>query len=152
MKLRRLRPCKEDFDVLAAFLTTYFADEFEMGKLSAKHYDVVKGAAWLVNNLECAAWVVEDDVEGVVGSIGLHKTAPWYSNEPYLADGWLYVRPEFRKNRTGSVLVGAAMQFAEDAKLPLVVNVFNMEDAEVKIKALKRMGLNFIGGTFIAGE
>src|SRR6267154_372334 len=152
MILRRLNPIAADFNAIMDFLRTYFAQEFQMGKLNAKNYDLNKGAAWIAKNIECAAWVIEDDPHGIVGSIGLHHMTPWNSNEAYLADGWLYVRPEFRHSRTGAALVAAAINYAEGYKLPLVINVFNMEDTEVKIKALSRMGLKFIGGTFIVGE
>ena len=122
-----------------------------MGSLGAESFDPLRSAAWAARNLECGVWIAE--VDGVpVGTIGVHETTPWYSNTPYLTDGWLYVLPEHRNFSVASGLIGAAKQFAVEKGLPLVLNIFNMENTETKIKLFQRKGFKLVGGTFISGE
>ena len=151
MKVVKLQPRPEDIERIFLLITRDFANEHSMGKLSAATHNVQKGLLWGVKNIECGAWVVEDDDGKVLGSIGIHKTSPWYSDEEYLADGWFYVLPEYRKSGVGQMLLNAAIEFAKDQNLPLIVGVFNMDDTGKKIEIMNRMGLKLIGGLFAAG-
>lgn len=151
MKVVKLQPCAEDIERIFLLITRDFANEHSMGKLSAATHNVQKGLLWGAKNIECGAWVVEDDDRKVLGSIGIHKTSPWYSDEEYLADGWFYVLPEYRKSGVGQMLLDAAIEFAKDQKLPLIVGVFNMDDTGKKVEIMNRMGLKLIGGLFAAG-
>jgi GNAT superfamily N-acetyltransferase len=140
----------DDFKQIAELLMS-FAAEHSMGGLSAGKYDPMRSVAWIVKNIECL--VLAAFVDGVaVGSIGLHKTTPWYSDTPYLTDGWLYVLPDHRQSAIGVTLIEEAKRFAKEQHLPLVLNIFNMEDTEIKIKLLRRKGFKLIGGTFVFGE
>jgi len=89
-----------------------FAREHEMGRLSAKGFDLSKAIPWVANCVECAAWVAESDTGELVGTIGLYQTSPWYSNEAYYTDGWLYVTPEYRNSKVASTLLAEAKAFA----------------------------------------
>jgi GNAT superfamily N-acetyltransferase len=148
--VRKIEGNPDDFKQVAELLMS-FAAEHSMGRLSAGEYDPMRSAAWIVKNIECL--VLAAFVDGVaVGSIGLHKTTPWYSDTPYLADGWLYVLPTYRRSAIGATLIEEAKKFAQEMALPLVLNIFNMEDTELKIKLFQRKGFKLIGGTFISGE
>ena len=59
--------------------------------------------------------------------------------------------PEYRKSGVGQMLLDAAIEFAKDQKLPLIVGVFNMDDTGKKVEIMNRMGLKLIGGLFAAG-
>ena len=121
-----------------------------MGPLSAINVNLEKGIQWVVFNVNQMAFGVEDEGK-LVGSIGLHRTSPWYSDSEYLADGWFYVLPEYRKTGVGKMLIDAAKKFAEEAKLPLIVGVFTSEDADTKAQVMQKLGLSMVGGLFAAG-
>jgi len=147
--LQKIEANFEDFKKVADLLIG-FAAEHSMGSLSAGKYDPLRGATWIAKNIDCLALVASVDGK-VVGSIGLHETTPWYSDVPYLTDGWLYVLPEYRRSAIGVALIEEAKKFAQEKRLPLVLNIFNMEDTELKIKLFQRKGFKLVGGTFIFG-
>lgn len=151
MKVVKLQLRADDIDRIFLLITHSFANEHSMGRLSASNHNVEKGLLWGIKNIECGAWIVEDDNGKVLGTIGLHRTSPWYSDEEYLADGWFYVLPEYRKTGVGKMLLDAAVDFAKQQNLPLIVGVFNMDDTGKKIEIMNKMGLKLIGGLFAAG-
>lgn len=151
MKVTKLEVNERDIDRIFLVITRDFANEHSMGKLSASNHNVEKGLLWGIKNIECGAWVVEDAAGKVLGTIGVHRTSPWYSDEEYLADGWFYVLPEYRKTGVGKMLLDAAIEFAKEQKMPLIVGVFNMDDTGKKIEIMNRMGLKLIGGLFATG-
>ncbi len=152
MKIRLVNKTPDDFKVLADFLIHNFGKEHNMGKLGANQgHNLAKGALWVTKCMEHGAWVaIEEDK--IIGSIGVYKTTPWYSDVEYYTDGWFYVLPEYRNSRVGSSLLGMARIYCEEQDKPLVVSIFNMDDTENKIKILQHMGLKLIGATFMAGD
>jgi GNAT superfamily N-acetyltransferase len=152
MKLVKLENNEADFGRMYDLIAENFSKEHQMGSLSAKNFDFEKGVLWWEENVACAAWAVEDDDGKFIGSLGLHEETPWYSNKPYLIDGWFYVRPEHRFNNIGTVLVEAAKEYAAERELPLMIGIFNMEDINEKVEAFQRMGMKLASATFIAGE
>ena len=87
----------------------------------------------------------------VVGSIGLNRTSPWYSDAEYIADGWLYVLQEYRKSGVAGMLSDKAKEFAEEKELPLIIGIFSKEDAIAKAGIMNKLGLIAVGGLFAAG-
>lgn len=150
MNLRRLNNDEADLKKLLELLIGHFVPEHKMGSLSAINMSVNKAVSWVIHNLDCAAWGVEDDGK-LVGSLGLHKTAPWYADSEYLADGWFYVLPEYRKTGVGKMLIEQAKQFATEANLPLIIGVFTNDDAETKARVMQKLGMTMVGGMFAAG-
>ena len=122
-----------------------------MGKLSACNLNLKKALDWVVFNIKEAAFVVEDNNGKVVGSIGLNRTSPWYSDAEYIADGWLYVIKEHRKSGVAGMLIDKAKEFAEEKKLPLIIGIFSKEDAIAKADIMNKLGLITVGGLFAAG-
>jgi len=152
VKIRKIQKTTDDFKALADFLIYNFGQEHNMGKLGANQgQNIPKGALWVTKCIEHGAWIAEEDGK-IIGSIGIYKTTPWYSDTEYYTDGWFYVLPEHRLSKVGSSLLGMARIYAEEQEKPLVVNIFNMDDTENKIKALQKMGLKLIGATFMAGD
>lgn len=148
-KLRQAQENQVDLEKLIKLLMV-FANEQKMGSLSASNLNFLKGVQWVVMNLKCAVWVVEDESGEFVGSIGLNETTAWYSDVPYLADGWFYVLPEHRASKVGTELLDAAKAFAKDKQMPLLVGLFNMEQVEAKVEMMKRKGFMQVGGLFLA--
>ena len=128
-----------------------FADEHQMGTLSARTRNMEKAVHWIIEHVRCATWVVENDGK-VIGSLGLRLTTPWYSDTEYYADGWFYVDPEHRKSHAGSMLLEEAKKFSGERNKPLVVGLFTLDDIERKIKMLQRRGFKLGGGIFLFGE
>lgn len=62
---------------------------------------------------EGMVWVARDAAGVAIGTIGLTELKFWYSQESYLQDAWLYVRPAFRKGRVGVLLMQAARAEAQ---------------------------------------
>jgi len=151
LKLRQIEETQEDFERLVGLLTS-FANEHEMGKLSGKNYNFEKGLGWIINGIKTGGWVLLNEEDQMVGSIALNLTSLWYSDQQYYADAWFYILPEYRKSKGAAALLSTAQMFAEDKGLPLVMNIFNMENTEAKIKLLQRKGFKLIGGTFVSGE
>lgn len=150
MILRQFTNDESDLKKVVELLAGHFVPEHKMGPLSAINVNLEKGIQWVVFNVNQMAFGVEDEGK-LVGSIGLHRTSPWYSDSEYLADGWFYVLPEYRKTGVGKMLIDAAKKFAEEAKLPLIVGVFTSEDADTKAQVMQKLGLSMVGGLFAAG-
>jgi len=150
--IRRVEKSLEECHKVADFLVNNFIPEHQMGSLSACEFNFDKGMMWIIRHVDCATWVAKDETGKIVGSIGLGKTTPWYSEKPYLSDGWLYVLPEHRKSYIGSSLIKLAKEFAQEQQLPLMISLFNIDDVTNKIAAFQKMGLTLVGGMFMAGE
>lgn len=142
---------EKDMKRLLDLLINHFVPEHSMGHLSAKEFNLAKGYSWLVHNVNCGAWAVEDEAGNFIGSIGLNVTAPWYSDTKYLTDGWFYVLPDYRNSGVGKLLLDRAKDFAEDSGMPLIVGVFNADGTELKFDIMQRMGMKVVGGLFAAG-
>lgn len=150
MIVRQLKNDGEDLKKIIDLLVTHFVPEHKMGPLSAINVNLEKGVQWVVFNVNQMAFGVEEDGK-LVGTLGLHRTSPWYSDSEYLADGWFYVLPEYRKTGVGKMLIDEAKKFAEEVKLPLIIGVFTSEDADTKAQVMQKLGLTMVGGLFAAG-
>lgn len=150
MIVRQLKNDGEDLKKIIDLLVTHFVPEHKMGPLSAINVNLEKGIRWVVFNVNQMAFGVEEDGK-LVGTLGLHRTSPWYSDSEYLADGWFYVLPEYRKTGVGKMLIDEAKKFAEEVKLPLIIGVFTSEDADTKAQVMQKLGLTMVGGLFAAG-
>ena len=142
---------QEEFAKLYDLLVNNFALEHDLGSLSADNLNVEKVLNWMVRNIETATFVaIEDETGRMIGSIGLHEDSPWWSDEQYLGDGWLYVLPEHRANKVAARLLEAAKDFASKRGLPLMVGVLNATDIEVKFEMMRKRGFAPVGGIFLA--
>lgn len=150
MIVRQLKNDEADLKKVIDLLVTHFVPEHKMGPLSAINVNLEKGVRWVVYNVNQMAFGVEHDGK-LVGTLGLHRTAPWYSDSEYLADGWFYVLPEYRKTGVGKMLIDEAKKFAEEVKLPLIIGVFTSEDVNTKAQVMQKLGLTMVGGLFAAG-
>ena len=150
MNVRQLNSDESDLKKVIDLLVTHFVPEHKMGPLSAINVNLEKGVQWVIYNVGQVAFGVEDEGK-LIGSLGLHRTTPWYSDSEYLADGWFYVLPEYRKTGVGKMLIDEAKKFAEEAKLPLIIGVFTSEDADTKAQVMQKLGLTMVGGMFAAG-
>lgn len=150
MNVRQLNSDESDLKKVIDLLVTHFVPEHKMGPLSAINLNLEKGVQWVIYNVGQVAFGVEDKGK-LIGSLGLHRTTPWYSDSEYLADGWFYVLPEYRKTGVGKMLIDEAKKFAEEAKLPLIIGVFTSEDADTKAQVMQKLGLTMVGGMFAAG-
>lgn len=95
-----------------------------------------------------AVWIALDD-DGIAGSISVCRKELWWTDRPYLGDGWFYVRPEKRGFSTAMRLLDQADAYATELGLPLVINVFNAGKPEIVGKFLNRFGFTTLGGTYI---
>lgn len=150
MNVRQLNSDESDLKKVIDLLVTHFVPEHKMGPLSAINLNLEKGVQWVIYNVGQVAFGVENEGK-LIGSLGLHRTTPWYSDSEYLADGWFYVLPEYRKTGVGKMLIDEAKKFAEEAKLPLIIGVFTSEDADTKAQVMQKLGLTMVGGMFAAG-
>jgi len=150
MNIRQLQNEDGDLKKVIGLLVEHFVPEHKMGALSAINVNLEKGVKWVIYNVSEMTFGVEDNGK-LVGTLGLHRTSPWYSDSEYLADGWFYVLPEYRKTGVGKMLVDAAKKYAAEANLPLIIGVFTSEDADTKAQVMQRLGLTMVGGLFATG-
>ena len=150
MIIRQFKNDEADLKKIVDLLVIHFVPEHKMGPLSAINVNIEKGLKWVVFNVNQMAFGVEEDGR-LIGTIGLHRTSPWYSDSEYLADGWFYVLPEYRKTGVGKMLIDEAKKFAEEVKLPLIIGVFTSEDATTKAQVMQKLGLTMVGGLFATG-
>jgi len=151
MIARQLTTSTGDLEKVIELLVSHFVPEHKMGPLSAINVNLEKGVKWVMYNVDQMAFGVMNDEGRLVGSLGLHRTSPWYSDSEYLTDGWFYVLPEYRKTGVGKMLIDEAKKFADQIKLPLIIGVFTSEDVETKVKVMQKMGMTMVGGLFAAG-
>ena len=149
-RIRKLTDAPKDFKNVVDFVVQNFVPEHDMGVLSASNLNLEKGMKWVLFNIREAVFIVEDDGK-LIGTIGLNKTSPWYSDAEYLTDGWFYVLPQYRKKGVAGILIEAAKDYAKEKSLPLIVGVFSKEDALGKAGIMNKLGLITVGGLFATG-
>lgn len=70
------------------------------------------------------AVVLTLDAAGVpVGTCGLAVEQPWFSDEYWVRDTWLFVHPAHRRTPHARALLRTARRFAEGLRMPLVMEV-----------------------------
>jgi hypothetical protein len=59
----------------------------------------------------------------LAGTLGLQVQSPWFSEESWLSDTWLFVHPECRRTPHCRMLIRAAKVLAAEAGMPLQLTV-----------------------------
>ena len=74
---------------------------------------------------EGLVWVARDESGEAIGTLGLTELSFWYSQDTYLQDAWLYVRPDFRGAQVGVALMRAARAEAQARNKIVLITVTN---------------------------
>ena len=86
------------------------------------------------------SWIflcIDDDV--IAGMFAVSKTSPWYSDDPILDEGWVYVRRSHRKTRAVFYLCKEVQQLSSLlGDLPVMVDVVTANRANIKVKLFNR--------------
>ena len=150
--IRVAEKTERDFKAVLRLLIDHFVKEHQMGSLSANNkFSLEKVVSEIAIAIGCKTWIVEDLTGGIIGSLGLKLTQPWYSTQSYYGDLWFYVLPEWRNSRVGQALIKEVKQFASGIDSPVLLGIYNMDDTERKLKLLQKSGLKLVGGTFLVG-
>ena len=75
------------------------------------------------------------DGNRIAATAGLFEATSWWSDEPYWADAWIFVRPQYRKSRAIFMLMRAIKQHA-----PVYIGIGSDKDIERKSKLFERFG------------
>lgn len=91
----------------------------------------------------------------VVGSVGLHLAQPWYSNDWFIHEVWLFVDPQYRK---GTGYADALMEFSRtlkkaierrvEAPVPFFTSVSSRKRLKAKMRWWARRG-EMIGAIYL---
>lgn len=100
-----------------------------------------------------------DGHKGIIGSIGIEVYNPWYSDDDYLSQAWLYILPE---HRMGTRHAEALFDFQDWYKaemekrlghtLLLESAVTSKERLDAKMRLFRRRAGKQVGGVFWDGE
>jgi len=79
------------------------------------------------------------DGDVIAGMFAVNKTSPWYSDDPILDEGWVYVRRSHRTSRAIFHLI-KEVKFLSQAlgDLPVMVDVVTAHRSEAKVKLFNR--------------
>lgn len=105
-------------------------------------YDLGKMADTLrriLNNDQGVILIAEKN-DIIVGTIVLGKTTIWWSNTSFLTDLAFYVNPEYRSQGIQKKLLSTVKEFADQLKMPILVDVFNASEENMKITRF--LGMN----------
>lgn len=83
---------------------------------------------------EGAVYLVMDG-DNIAATAGLLPMTSWWSDEPYLADTWIFVRRPYRKSRAIFMLMRAIKQHA-----PVYIGIGSEKDIERKARLFERFG------------
>jgi hypothetical protein len=75
------------------------------------------------------------DGENIAATVGLIEATSWWSDDSYLADSWIFVRPAYRKTRAIFMLMRAIKQHA-----PVYIGIGSDKDIARKAKLFERFG------------
>ncbi|MBT1154381.1 hypothetical protein J1C56_02120 [Aminobacter anthyllidis] len=149
MEIERLAATEENGLLVGTFLAQTFAQEHRFGTQAATGINTDRAWQHIWEMFtDGAVWIARDD-DGTAGSISVCRKELWWTDRPYLGDGWLYVRPEKRGFSTAMRLLDQADAYASELGLPLVINVLNSGKPELVGKFLNRFGFTTLGGTYI---
>lgn len=77
----------------------------------------------------------ETSIEGVVY---LSMGTAWYSDDPYLEEVFLYVRPECRRSKNAIMLMQFAKWCADSANISLLIGVLSTQRTQGKVRLYQR--------------
>lgn len=87
------------------------------------------------------AFVLREDGK-IVGAVVLDEGIPWWGNERYLTDLFIYVKKEYRSFAGIKNLLEWSKTYAQEMDMRLEMTIFNPEDLGRKEKLFNRMGLS----------
>jgi len=108
-----------------------------------------KIATNISNEMASGVVYIADDGNELVGTIGLHPFAPWWTDETILADGWFFIAPEHRRTNAARLLLRMAEEHARDDGRIATIGVFNSHDSDRKEQFFERLGWKRIGGWYM---
>jgi GNAT superfamily N-acetyltransferase len=90
-------------------------------------------------------------VEGgkVIGSIGLVPQQTVYSDVTHIEDQWTYVHPDHRRHGVARQMRDLAVSFAEQHKVPLHLEVYNLKNPIASRGLYLKAGFKALGEKFI---
>ncbi len=139
----------EDAPAIYKLLQAMHAERLETKEKGVASFSPRK-VAWEIDDLikDHVVMVAESKGE-IVGSVGLRVVAPWYSEDTWFADRWMYVRQDARGSRIAEDMLRKAKKVARRAGFPLGMGVQSTRDTARK-NALFRRHMTAIGEMFIA--
>lgn len=93
----------------------------------------------IINNDQGVILIAEKN-DIIVGTIVLGKTTIWWSDSSFLTDLAFYVNPEYRKEGIQKKLLSTVKDFADQLKMPILIDVFNASEENMKITRF--LGMN----------
>ena len=137
----------DDLDALLQFLVLEFYGRHQ-DRLPA--LNLSRATAGVRRTLRDGAVFVQEDAEGIVGSLGLLETeAAWFTDDRVLTDAWFFVLPNRRGARAATALLRVAQGAARSVGLPLAMSVGTGDHAERKDKFFRRNGFTPLGGSYL---
>lgn len=87
----------------------------------------------------------------IIGSAGFSPSKwPWSAQKQFFNNDWLYVAPEFRKERVAETIIEISKQEAKKINFDLVVGIMMGKKAELKERLLKMQGMKYAGGFMLS--
>lgn len=144
MEIRRARVADTDdiFRLLLAMHHENGVAPLDAGKVYGTIRDLIETGTVLV---------AEQDGT-LLGSVAWSEQAYWYSQKMRLSEWWFYVHPDHRRSGAARGLIEAAKVVAVKAGMPCEINLSSPVKLGVKMRFLRRLGLQLIGATFISQE
>lgn len=96
-----------------------------------------------------AAVLAVDDDDEIVGTIGLYRAQPWYSNAEFLADRWLHVDRAARDGAALGLLLAEAGAFAREAGLDFMPGITASDRIDIWIRLYRRHGFKPVAVQFM---
>jgi predicted N-acetyltransferase YhbS len=130
----------EDF----ADLWPLMVELHKSGGFAQMDVDKTVGAIHSVIN-EGMVFLARDEAGVAIGTLGLTELRFWYSQDSYLQDAWLYVRPKYRKQGVGVLLMRAGRDEAQRRGKVCMITVHNPDRRQKKTRmALESQTAGFV--------
>ena len=97
---------------------------------------------------EGIVFITHDEKE-ITGSVGGMTGTDWWSDKPFLADLWFYVKREHRKSRASFMLMKEFLKIGKDSKLPIRAGHIFSGDLERKDSFYEHFGFKKAGSVYL---
>lgn len=133
----------DDLEAVYQLLLVMHGEYANIGRV-----DAAKARGAILDIIKSGGCIVAEQNGEIVGSVGIFKSASWFSSDEVWSDQWFFIHPDHRKHGLATQFIACLKAAANSENRPFVLSVNTTARTLTKLKYFKKHMQQF-GGSFI---